>query len=411
MSSNIEFNNFLHDCRSICLQKIPQADKILSIGCAGKWYFEWFHKFYPHSFELHTGIDLNSPPEDLPDKITWIQHDCSDLDLITSESFDLVFAGQFIEHIPWDAQVVFLAEVHRVLKPNGIFVLDSPNYHVTNRYGWRQPEHIHELTSEQASQLLELSSFKIQNSYGLVPVNFLGTPPKLVGKCLESYFEASFYQEDIIDAVSIDTDNCMVWWITAIKKNHAIPKRKLRAKSYDFFRKNQQEKISIVLHQIGKIIKEKNKYFILLNSSDEQGYALFGPYEFYPEGYYSIEFDIQILDNELVKDKMSFPKKIENFIPENFKSYLHKGKSIKNNLYEGIDKNFLVASVDVSTDGGNLVIAKKEVLLNDLLINSKISLTFYLDRLYALEFRVLYFPSIPLKINVQPQVSVIQKKP
>ncbi|MEH2267215.1 MAG: glycosyltransferase, partial [Nostoc sp.] len=46
LRKKLNFNDFLHECRSICLAKIPQSKEILSIGCAGNWYFEWFDKFY-----------------------------------------------------------------------------------------------------------------------------------------------------------------------------------------------------------------------------------------------------------------------------------------------------------------------------------------------------------------------------
>jgi len=366
----VDFNEFLHECRSICLGKIPPAKRILSIGCAGTWYFQWFHKFYPYSIEEHTGIDLNPKPENLPDNITWVQHEGSDLSSIESQNFDLVFAGQFIEHISWESQATFLAEVNRVLRQDGIFVLDSPNYTITNRYGWKQPEHIHELTFQQACDILQLAGFEIQESYGLVPKDLLGVPPELVGKYLNSC-SFNLEQKDIIRAINREPKNSFVWWITAKKNNDVIEKDKLHRQLKELFLKNQANKNDVIFHQIGTLVEKKKDHFIAVNPSNGQGFAIFGPYEFYPTGHYLVEFGI-FLD----------------------------GVKTENTL-----KNTSVCTVDIVTDSGGRVFAKKEIKLGDLLKGEKIKLDFFLDTPCALEFRVLYLGKLSLLVGVKPRIS------
>jgi glycosyltransferase involved in cell wall biosynthesis/ubiquinone/menaquinone biosynthesis C-methylase UbiE len=369
----ISFNDFLHECRSICLKKLPSANKILSIGCSGIWYFEWFHKFYPYSVEEHTGIDLNSQPENLPANIVWIQNDGSDLTSLESESFDLVFAGQFIEHISWESQTVFLSEVNRVLKPNGLFVLDSPNYEISNRYGWRQPEHIHELTFSQICKLLKLSSFDIQETYGLVPKNLFGKPPQLVGKYLENAFQDKFYQEGIKNAINEEPNDSFIWWITARKNNNIIDKKILTDESQKIYNENQKSKYYVIYHQIGKIIEYNDAYYVNVNSSDAPGYALFGSYDFYPKGNYVVEYNLSLFD---------FNK--------------------KNTI-----SHFNVAIVDVVTDAGEKILVKREIKSSELLNNSTIKLQFSLNELSSLEFRVFYLGKLSLIIGVQPKISSI----
>lgn len=366
----VSFNDFLHECRSNCLQKLPAAKKILSIGCAGTWYFEWFHKFYPYSIEEHTGIDLNPRPDDLPNNVIWIQNDGSDLSGLPSESFDLIFAGQFIEHISWKAQAVFLAEVNRVLKPNGIFVLDSPNYEISNRYGWRQPEHIHELTFPQICKFLELSSFDIQDTYGLVPKKLFGTSPQVVGKCLENAFQDNFYQEDIINAIKEEANDCFVWWITAQKNNRTIEQKLLESQIQEAYCENQKNRYNIVFHQIGNLIEENNEHFIQVEPSEAPGCALFGPYDFYLEGSYVIEY-YMFLHNPRQSNKILSSK---------------------------------IAIVDVATDAGEKVLVKKEIKGSDLSNSSKIKLQFSLKKSSFLEFRVHYLGGLTLKIGVQPKI-------
>lgn len=47
--------------------------------------------------------------------------------LFEDASFDAVFSGDFIEHISLEQKRLFLAEVFRVLRPGGVFVVKTPN--------------------------------------------------------------------------------------------------------------------------------------------------------------------------------------------------------------------------------------------------------------------------------------------
>ncbi|MEH1781096.1 MAG: glycosyltransferase [Nostoc sp.] len=373
---NFNFNDFLHERRSICLAKIPQAKEILSIGCAGNWYFEWFDKFYPYSIENHTGIDLNPKPLDLPKNVTWIQHDGDNLSLIESQIFDLVFAGQFIEHISWESQVTFLLEVNRVLKSNGIFVLDSPNYTVTNRYGWKQPEHIHELSFQQACELLRIAGFEIKDSYGLISKDLLGIPPNLFGRYIEPCLDINLYQEDIESAINQDPQNCFVWWITSQKFQEIdLADRTLIQRMQEFYLENQKIKNEVIFHGIGSIIEIEKEYFVFVNPDDGEGFAIFGPYDSYHKGKYLVEFEIfaSDYDNEIYK----------------------------NNL------DLVVATADVSTNSGTLIIAKKEVTLRDILKKEKTKLEFIIDTPSILEFRVFSLGVYPVLVGIKPKVSTL----
>ncbi|MDZ8033952.1 glycosyltransferase [Nostoc sp. DedSLP04] len=375
LGKKLNFNDFLHECRSICLAKIPQSKEILSIGCAGNWYFEWFDKFYPYYIENHTGIDLNSKPLDLPNNVTWIQHDGDDLKLIESQSFDLVFAGQFIEHISWESQVSFLLEVNRVLKPNGIFVLDSPNYTVTNRYGWKQPEHIHELTFKQVCELLPISGFKIQDSFGLIPKDLLGMPPNLFGRYIEPCLDINFHQEEIEKAINEDPQNCFVWWLTSQKIQEIdLADKTLMKRMQEFYLENQKIKNEVIFHGIGSIIEIKQEYFVNVNPDDGQGFAIFGPYDSYCKGKYLVEFEIFASDDNEIS---------------------------RRNL------DLVVAIADISTNSGALVLAKKELTLRDIFKKEKTKLKFTINTTSVLEFRVLSLGLYPVLVGIKPKVTML----
>jgi SAM-dependent methyltransferase len=48
--------------------------------------------------------------------------------------FDGVFSSNVIEHIPRPLYLQYLAEIHRVLKPGGIFAVGAPNYPIKRVY-------------------------------------------------------------------------------------------------------------------------------------------------------------------------------------------------------------------------------------------------------------------------------------
>jgi hypothetical protein len=96
-----DWNVFLHELRGRRIATMPAgARTVLSAGCAGAWYFEWFDERYPTSVDRHIGVELFSPrPANLPGNMEWISSSLDDLSSVESGVVDLVFAGQLIEHL------------------------------------------------------------------------------------------------------------------------------------------------------------------------------------------------------------------------------------------------------------------------------------------------------------------------
>ncbi|WP_094228665.1 class I SAM-dependent methyltransferase [Methanolobus psychrotolerans] len=91
---------------------------------------------------------------------------------IKSDSFDLVMASEFIEHINTTSFDSFLEEVYRILKPGGEVVLTTPNYLsfwpvleiVLNKLGDVDytEQHINKFTPSRISQMVvDKDYFKI----------------------------------------------------------------------------------------------------------------------------------------------------------------------------------------------------------------------------------------------------------
>ena len=76
--------------------------------------------------------------------------------------FDAVIMTEVIEHIDDQHQVI--AEVARVLKQGGLFIISAPNRNIS-RFA-RIPGHVHELTYREISQLLVSEGFEILERKG-----------------------------------------------------------------------------------------------------------------------------------------------------------------------------------------------------------------------------------------------------
>jgi SAM-dependent methyltransferase len=74
---------------------------------------------------------------------------------IRDASVDVVVSFETIEHLPADDQPRMLAEFARVLAPDGVLVLSSPNRpQYSEARGYANPFHLHELDRAELAQLL-----------------------------------------------------------------------------------------------------------------------------------------------------------------------------------------------------------------------------------------------------------------
>lgn len=69
---------------------------------------------------------------------------------IQNDMFDCIICFQVLEHIPKDK--LFIQEIKRVLKPNGILILTTPNKPMTLT---RNPWHVREYSSSELTELLK----------------------------------------------------------------------------------------------------------------------------------------------------------------------------------------------------------------------------------------------------------------
>jgi SAM-dependent methyltransferase len=181
----------IHEGRARFVRCLPRANRIVDLGgsCQGSRKGALVELGYPYRFDRLTIVDLPDQErhelyrrEDGPEletvetelgPVEYLYQSMTTLRPIPSDSVDLVYSGQSIEHVTVsDARAVY-AEVQRVLKPGAHFALDTPNARLTRlqQDDFIDPDHKHEYTHDELARDLRAAGFEILDAKG---INYAG---------------------------------------------------------------------------------------------------------------------------------------------------------------------------------------------------------------------------------------------
>lgn len=182
-----ELSTSLHESRGRFVRSLPPARRIVDIGgsCQGSSRGALVELGYPYPFERLTIVDLPSPERHALYRtendeafatvqtglgpVDYLYQSMTSLRPIPEGSVDLVYSGQSIEHVTRAEAALTLREVLRVLRPAGIFALDTPNARLTRlqQDAFIDPDHKHEYTHGELSADLASAGFEIAQASGL----------------------------------------------------------------------------------------------------------------------------------------------------------------------------------------------------------------------------------------------------
>ena len=283
----MNFNEMLHEQRGKLLAAMPTGAKtVLSAGCSGGWYFDWFATCYG-SVENHIGVELYSPkPEDLPTNVSWIANSVAKMTGVADSTVDLVFSGQNVEHLPESDLLGFLLEANRVLRSGGTLVIDSPNRDITLPFGWAQPEHTLEFSVMEMERLLRLAGVEVTTKKGIW---HCASADSIDDQSLD--INPNEFNYRIRAALDAPTES-FIWWIEAKKVNPCQADALERAIHQIYVTMLPPFVARRFRHQIGTLTASPDGELSV--HAAEQGFALYGPYIPLVPGTYEFQFTINI---------------------------------------------------------------------------------------------------------------------
>jgi len=158
----------------IWASKVPSISKrrarIVDIGCDVGEIRKIISRSFYTTNPLYLGIDLDhkrlsSGAEEIQMRIPaiYVQHDVTlGLKFIKTESVDIVYAGEIIEHFKRKFGKAMLEEIRRILKPKGRFLISTPNKERTKGYKF----HIYEYKIPELVKMVEECGLKVESVYG-----------------------------------------------------------------------------------------------------------------------------------------------------------------------------------------------------------------------------------------------------
>jgi SAM-dependent methyltransferase len=166
------------------LRYIPRDGRVLDAGC-GRSLFTEIRPDWPFTI-VAADVDhdlLLSRKAEFP-QVRWAVADAHPLPF-RDGAFDALFAGELVEHLPDPRPGV--DEFRRVLRPGGRLILTTPNRRrlanvVDGSERPYSPDHLSELSYEEARALLADAGFDVLEATGLhleLLLNWLSPLPKL----------------------------------------------------------------------------------------------------------------------------------------------------------------------------------------------------------------------------------------
>ena len=142
--AHLQIGRVLHPPRVDLVRNfVPAGAKVLDLGGASqKRQGALLEMGYRHAKDLtiidlpldtrfKPGVAVDSEFEFEGTTVRYAYHSMADLSFYPDDSFDLVWSGQTYEHISEEEGTALFPQIARVLKPGGIFAMDTPNRKLT----------------------------------------------------------------------------------------------------------------------------------------------------------------------------------------------------------------------------------------------------------------------------------------
>lgn len=294
-----DFSYLLHALRTVALREMSyRPDTMISVGCAGSWYFDWIHQSF-HLPIRHIGIEFYArQPDELPNNVEWIQNTASNMYEIRDNEADLLFSGQNVEHLLPGEIADFFVNAHRVIKNNGIIVLDSPNREQASKLTWSHPEHFIEFTPDEISEILVGAGFSAPHVKGIwlcedprtartLPLDSAGH--ELLWRCL---------------AAAANPACSFIWWAEATRLDMVPDREHLRSLVERIAQGAWSDRVRRFQTLVGEaLLDDCGSWFVA--PKGVSGPLMYGPYVPLEKGAYSVIFVLRIGETDRPEDEVA----------------------------------------------------------------------------------------------------------
>ena len=144
-------------CRDFFQRYIDRDAVLLDLGCGWGEFSNNIvaRKKYAMDMNPDAAFRLNSDVE-------LILQDCSQSWPLPSDSLDVVFSSNFLEHLPHKSLVEStIAQAKRCLKPGGVFIALGPNVRLVPGAYWDYWDHHVQISDRSLSELLTMNQFAV----------------------------------------------------------------------------------------------------------------------------------------------------------------------------------------------------------------------------------------------------------
>lgn len=156
------------------ISKLSKGSEILDIGCAEGSTIQWLNSLFGSKFK-YTGVDLsetriNKAKSRRIPSANFVVSTGESIPL-EPESFDCILCSQVLEHV--ESEDALLSEILRLLKPGGIYQVDTVFkkkwawYFYRSPMGWAlDPTHLREYTNtDSVRRIFDRNQLKVETIY------------------------------------------------------------------------------------------------------------------------------------------------------------------------------------------------------------------------------------------------------
>lgn len=152
----------------------PAVETMVELGCGYGDFIDQFPAKRRIAFDLNPEMRRYLGPE-----VELRVEDALALGNLPTASVDLVFASNFLEHLPGDRVDALLEIVHRVLRPGGRLMLLQPNHRRCAAHYFDDPTHVTIFDDRNIGAWLERAGLRVVRLVpGLLPFSMKSRGPK-----------------------------------------------------------------------------------------------------------------------------------------------------------------------------------------------------------------------------------------